>query len=254
MGKILKKKSTVVISQAAHVARKKQNRGKYLERRKREGDLKKGEKTPRWVEVKAARKKDPSLACSIKKALSILLRPKLNLPPARPRLLLLLPPDLHGVAGGRGRRAMGHGLSCGRDGEEHEFFRAAQSGDADAMDGLLAGDPSLARRATIYDRLTPLHVAAANGHLEAVSLLLDRGRAAPDALSRTKQTPLMLAAMHGKLDCVLRLLHAGANVSQVTAAANPNSTPSSSSSSSTSRFRFLPNKTYSVFLLFGFRS
>ncbi|CAM0882358.1 unnamed protein product [Alopecurus aequalis] len=106
---------------------------------------------------------------------------------------------------------MGHGLSCSRDGDEHDFFRAAQVGDLDALEGLLAADPALARRATIYDRLTALHVAAFNGCLPAVSMFLARG-VRPDTLSRSKQTPLMLAAMHGKIDCALALLHAGANI------------------------------------------
>ena len=59
---------------------------------------------------------------------------------------------------------MGHGLSCSRDGgEEHDLFRAVQLGDLDA----LAADPELARHATtIYDRLSLLHIAAANGQLQ----------------------------------------------------------------------------------------
>ncbi|VAH12725.1 unnamed protein product [Triticum turgidum subsp. durum] len=106
---------------------------------------------------------------------------------------------------------MGHGVSCARTGDEHDFFRAAQLGDLDALGALLAADASLARRATLYDRLSPLHIAAANGRLEALSMFLDRG-AQPDAVDRHKQTPLMLAAMHGKIGCVLKLLQAGANV------------------------------------------
>jgi E3 ubiquitin-protein ligase XBAT32/33 len=61
---------------------------------------------------------------------------------------------------------MGHGVSCSRTGDEHNFFRAAQLGDLDALAALLAADSSLARRATLYDRLSPLHIAAANGRLE----------------------------------------------------------------------------------------
>ncbi|VAH12728.1 unnamed protein product [Triticum turgidum subsp. durum] len=106
---------------------------------------------------------------------------------------------------------MGHGVSCARTGDEHDFFRAAQLGDLDALGALLAADASLARRATLYDRLSPLHIAAANGRLEALSMFLDRG-AQPDAVDRHKQTPLMLAAMHGKIGCVLKLLQAGANI------------------------------------------
>nr|CAB3463662.1 unnamed protein product [Digitaria exilis] len=106
---------------------------------------------------------------------------------------------------------MGHGVSCARTGDEHDYFRAAQLGDLDALAALLAADPSLARRATLYDRLSALHIAAANGRLEVLSMILDHG-VPPDAVNRHKQTPLMLAAMHGKIDCVLRLLQAGANI------------------------------------------
>ncbi|KAK3140933.1 hypothetical protein QOZ80_5AG0407930 [Eleusine coracana subsp. coracana] len=106
---------------------------------------------------------------------------------------------------------MGHGVSCARTGDEHDYFRAAQVGDLAALAALLAADPSLARRATLYDRLSALHIAAANGRLEVLSMILDRG-VPPDAVNRHKQTPLMLAAMHGKIDCVLKLLQAGANI------------------------------------------
>ncbi|CAL5097336.1 unnamed protein product [Urochloa decumbens] len=106
---------------------------------------------------------------------------------------------------------MGHGVSCARTGDEHDYFRAAQLGDIDALAALLAADPSLARRATLYDRLSALHIAAANGRIEVLSMILDHG-VPPDVVNRHKQTPLMLAAMHGKIDCVLKLLQAGANI------------------------------------------
>ncbi|CAD6334898.1 unnamed protein product [Miscanthus lutarioriparius] len=106
---------------------------------------------------------------------------------------------------------MGHGVSCARTGDEHDYFRAAQVGDLDVLGALLAADPSLARRATLYDRLSALHIAAANGRLEVLSMILDHG-VPPDVVNRHKQTPLMLAAMHGKIDCVLKLLQAGANI------------------------------------------
>lgn len=106
---------------------------------------------------------------------------------------------------------MGQGLSCRGDGGEQDLFRAAQVGDLDAVERLLAGDPSLSlRAATIYDRLSALHIAAANGQVQVLSMLLERGGI--DVVSRKKQTPLMVAAMHGRIDCVLRLLDAGANV------------------------------------------
>jgi hypothetical protein len=87
---------------------------------------------------------------------------------------------------------MGHVLSCSRDGAD--LFRAVQHGDLDA---LLAVDPELARRATtIYDRLSLLHIAAANGQLQVRSLLVplffllcfsswQRGRCSPCCCSMT---------------------------------------------------------------------
>ncbi|EAY77423.1 hypothetical protein OsI_05417 [Oryza sativa Indica Group] len=106
---------------------------------------------------------------------------------------------------------MGHGLSCSRDTDEYDLFRAAQLGDIHALSALLAADPALARRATVYDRFTALHIAAANGRLQVLSMLLDRDGDV-DVLSRKKQTPLMVAAMRGNTECVVRLLRGGANV------------------------------------------
>jgi ankyrin repeat protein len=77
---------------------------------------------------------------------------------------------------------MGHGVSCARTGDEHDYFRAAQLGDLDALDALLAADPSLVRRATLYDRLSALHIAAANGRLEVLAPRLLRATAAMDPL------------------------------------------------------------------------
>ncbi|KAF0890786.1 hypothetical protein E2562_004272 [Oryza meyeriana var. granulata] len=80
---------------------------------------------------------------------------------------------------------MGHGLSCSRDTDEHHLFRAAQVGDIHALGDLLAADTTLARRATIYGHFIALHIAAGNGHLQVVSMLLDRG-VMPDVLNRKR--------------------------------------------------------------------
>ncbi|KAL6907484.1 hypothetical protein ACP4OV_002523 [Aristida adscensionis] len=106
---------------------------------------------------------------------------------------------------------MGHGASCGRPSEEVDFFGAAHSGDLARLAAALRSRPSLLRRTTLFDRLSALHIAAAHGHLQVVSLALDLC-VHPDVVNRHKQTALMLAAMHGRTDCVRRLLDAGANI------------------------------------------
>lgn len=105
---------------------------------------------------------------------------------------------------------MGQGLSCGVS-HEHGLFSAVQVGDLESVESLLARDPSLLHQTTVYDRHSALHIAAANGQIEILSMILDRS-ISPDLLNRNKQTPLMLAAMHGKISCVQKLLQAGANV------------------------------------------
>ncbi|XP_062216044.1 E3 ubiquitin-protein ligase XB3-like isoform X2 [Phragmites australis] len=106
---------------------------------------------------------------------------------------------------------MGHGASCGRPSEEVDFFGAVQSADLARLATALRSRPFLLNRTTLFDRLSALHIAAAHGHLQVVSLALDLC-VPPDVVNRHKQTALMLAAMHGKTDCVRRLLDAGANI------------------------------------------
>ncbi|KAH6802562.1 hypothetical protein C2S51_034008 [Perilla frutescens var. frutescens] len=105
---------------------------------------------------------------------------------------------------------MGQSLSC-REYEDSELFNAVQNGEVAAVEALAAEDPNLLTLKTVHGRLSALHVAAANGRVEVLSMLLDRfGN--PDILNRHKQTPLMLAAIHGKFSCVERLIQAGANI------------------------------------------
>ncbi|CAL9101207.1 unnamed protein product [Musa textilis] len=106
---------------------------------------------------------------------------------------------------------MGQGLSCASSSYDHDFFAAVQAGDLQAVHSSLKGDPSLLLRTTIYDRLSALHIAAANGRVEVLTMILDRS-VSPDVLNRDKQTPLMLAAMHGQMECVQKLLDSGANI------------------------------------------
>ncbi|KAG8387826.1 hypothetical protein BUALT_Bualt02G0061500 [Buddleja alternifolia] len=105
---------------------------------------------------------------------------------------------------------MGQGLSC-RTSEEQGLFSAVQLGDVEIVETVLKRDPTLIHHSTVYDRNSPLHIAAANGQIEILSLLLDRSLK-PDLLNRHKQTPLMLASMHGKISCVEKLIEAGANI------------------------------------------
>ncbi|KAF6169170.1 hypothetical protein GIB67_013600 [Kingdonia uniflora] len=105
---------------------------------------------------------------------------------------------------------MGQGLSC-RASHENGFFTAVQLGELDMVEIMLERDPFLLDQTTVYDRLSALHIAAANGRFEVLSLILDRS-VNPDILNRHKQTPLMLAAMHGKIYCVQKLIQAGANI------------------------------------------
>ncbi|QCE09236.1 putative E3 ubiquitin-protein ligase XBAT31 [Vigna unguiculata] len=105
---------------------------------------------------------------------------------------------------------MGQTLSCTPN-HDHGLFTAVQQGDLQIVTTLLEADPSLFHQTTLYDRHSPLHIAAANAQIEILSRLLD-GSLNPDVLNRHKQTPLMLAAMHGNIACVEKLLQAGANV------------------------------------------
>ncbi|XP_042012386.1 putative E3 ubiquitin-protein ligase XBAT31 [Salvia splendens] len=105
---------------------------------------------------------------------------------------------------------MGQGMSCSSS-EEQGLFSAVQLGDLEMFEAILKRDSSLIHHSTVYDRNSPLHIAAANGQIEILSLILDRS-VKPDVLNRHKQTPLMLAAMHGKISCVEKLIEAGANI------------------------------------------
>ncbi|EXC31004.1 Putative E3 ubiquitin-protein ligase XBAT31 [Morus notabilis] len=109
---------------------------------------------------------------------------------------------------------MGQGLSCGGDRHERALLRALRDGDVDDVTELTQTQTQTQSFQTLSfgrGKLSALHVAAANGRIELLSMLLDRfGN--PDVLNRHKQTPLMLAAMHGNGACVQKLLEAGANI------------------------------------------
>ncbi|GER28610.1 Hop-interacting protein THI015, partial [Striga asiatica] len=120
------------------------------------------------------------------------------------------PPPWSAARERRFLQKMGQGLSC-REQEETELFTAVQNGELQIVEAMADEDPNLLAVKTLHQKLSALHVAAANGRIEVLSMLLDRfGN--PDILNRHKQTPLMLAAIHGKVLCVERLIQAGANI------------------------------------------
>ncbi|KAJ0796113.1 putative transcription factor C2H2 family [Helianthus annuus] len=106
---------------------------------------------------------------------------------------------------------MGQNFSCSIQ-DEHGWFSAVQFGDLNSVNTLLEQDPNLIKRTTVYDHQSALHIAAANGQIEIVTMLLENRSVNPDSLNRHKQTPLMLAAIHGKISCVEKLIEAGANI------------------------------------------
>lgn len=63
---------------------------------------------------------------------------------------------------------MGQGLSCTTS-EQDGLFSAVQFGDLDTLQLVLQKDPSLIHQTTLYDRHSPLHIAAANGQIEVGS-------------------------------------------------------------------------------------
>ncbi|KAK4375132.1 hypothetical protein RND71_005809 [Anisodus tanguticus] len=79
------------------------------------------------------------------------------------------------------------------------------------LKAVLERNPNLVHHSTVYDRQSALHITAANGQIEVVSMLIDES-VNPDLLNRYKQTPWMLAAMHGKISRVQKLIEAGANI------------------------------------------
>ncbi|KAH0632312.1 hypothetical protein KY284_035098 [Solanum tuberosum] len=106
---------------------------------------------------------------------------------------------------------MGQKLSCGQQSNEHGLFIAVQNGEVEKVEAMVDENPNVIRLTTVRGKFSALHVAAVNGQIEVLCMLLDRG-VNPDILNRHKQTPLMLAAMHGNVSCVERLIQLGANI------------------------------------------
>jgi ankyrin repeat protein len=92
--------------------------------------------------------------------------------------------------------------------EDHEdILAAAAAGDVDEVAAVLSMDNRLTRATDAQGR-TPLHLAAANGHVSTVETLL-HNNANPNARDRTGRTALALAEAAGHRDVVARLRAAG---------------------------------------------
>ncbi|MFL6260389.1 MAG: ankyrin repeat domain-containing protein [Thermoanaerobaculia bacterium] len=93
-----------------------------------------------------------------------------------------------------------------------QLFAAARSGDAGLLATLLDRHPD-----RLYAREKPyehslLHLAAANGHLAAADLLLERGLDVNVREKGDNTYPMHWAAAHGHLEIVRRLAGAGGDV------------------------------------------
>lgn len=86
-----------------------------------------------------------------------------------------------------------------------------RQGNAVEVERLLKAQPELVRFNQNQYRMSPLHVAANDGHSAIVKMLLKHS-APVDALDRDNSTPLFSAALAGQAEIVELLAAAGANV------------------------------------------
>ncbi|CAI5469023.1 unnamed protein product [Closterium sp. Yama58-4] len=86
---------------------------------------------------------------------------------------------------------------------------AAASGRVDQLNELLSAAPSLAHCHDYNDR-TPLHVAAAHGHVSCINAILQRNGVDVNALDRSGSTPLLEAVKNGQSKAAEALQAAGA--------------------------------------------
>ncbi|PNT67742.1 hypothetical protein BRADI_3g31460v3 [Brachypodium distachyon] len=106
---------------------------------------------------------------------------------------------------------MGNSLGCSASGER--LVSAARDGDAVEARMLLELSPALARYSTFGGLNSPLHFAAAKGHLDIVTMLLEKG-ADVNARNYCGQTALMHACRHGHWEVVQMLLLFRCNVTR----------------------------------------
>ncbi len=94
-----------------------------------------------------------------------------------------------------------------------EIFKAAAEGDLAKVQALVENNPDLAK-ARDEKESSPLHGAAAAGHIEIVEYLLSKG-ADIDARNNANQNPLLYAAYNGKTPVVKLLLEKGADFKEL---------------------------------------
>lgn len=58
----------------------------------------------------------------------------------------------------------------------------------------------------IYDRITPLHIAARYDLVDVIEILLSQDQVVPDVVDVNQQTPLHFAAMNNRPDAVNALI------------------------------------------------
>jgi ankyrin repeat protein len=123
-------------------------------------------------------------------------------PASRPRAFLLLLPAAAALVLGPAAPARPAGAA--------EVHAAAQAGDLTKVQELVRADRA---QLTAADENggTPLHLAAAGGHLELVRWLLESG-APPDATDNGSNTPLQGATLAGHLEAARLLLEKGATL------------------------------------------
>ncbi|PWZ27722.1 putative E3 ubiquitin-protein ligase XBOS32 [Zea mays] len=104
---------------------------------------------------------------------------------------------------------VGNSFGCSASGER--LVSAARDGDLQEARALLEYNPRLARYSTFGGRNSPLHYAAAQGHHEIVSLLLESG-VEINLRNYRGQTALMQACQYGHWEVVQTLILFNANV------------------------------------------
>mmetsp|Transcript_40549 Transcript_40549/g.79853 ORF Transcript_40549/g.79853 Transcript_40549/m.79853 type:complete len:584 (-) Transcript_40549:82-1833(-) len=95
------------------------------------------------------------------------------------------------------------------------LFVAAHEGHAEVVSLLLEGGADV-NQAMTNDGTTPLLIAADEGHAEVLSLLLGGGADVNQAKTSDGTTPLLIAALEGHAEVLSFLLEGGADINQAT--------------------------------------